>query len=709
MIQTLDRAFPGVAVVDIPMHRASIDSQAHSAPSSLSSNPLNGIRSAFMKSTIGILFGLAFPILLSHSSNAIAADTSLANDFVQATWQLTEKGAATGTFVEKKTNESLRLQGDFFKLLYTDGAIRNSSDFAVVGTPRIETLDANPKASRLAERLGGHQIVVDLASSDDGAKATWKAILRDGSNYLREEVALTAGTKSLPIKELILLDLPVVNARPTGSVDGSPAATKTMFFGLEQPLSINRGEMGYVRCFLPRGSSLNPGETLSASLVMGFVREGQLRREFMTYLERERAHPYRPFLNYNTWYDIGYFSRYDEPALLNAINAFGEELVNKRHVKIDSFLLDDGWDDMETLWRPHHGFPEGFTAVAKTAGKYGAALGFWLSPWGGYGHPKEVRLENGKAQGFEIADGSFSMAGPKYYERFRSLCVDVVKQYDVNQFKFDGIGAGDTSGDNATSGAGGATRDFEAMLRLVAELRALKPDIYINQTTGTWPSPFWLINVDSIWRGGDDHSFAGRGTDRQQWITYRDSDVYTRIVSQSELYPVTSLMLHGMVYAKSANKLNVDPKGDFKSEVRSFFGTGTQMQEMYITPALMTPETWDMLAESARWSRENADVLQDTHWVGGDPSELHVYGWASWSLRKGILTLRNPSSRPAKIEIDVQKIFELPVEAAREYDLTSPYKDQRISSVSLKAGSTYQFTLDPFEVLVFDAAPKTEK
>jgi hypothetical protein len=58
-----------------------------------------------------------------------------------------------------------------------------------------------------------------------------------------------------------------------------------------------------------------PGESYAASLVTGFVPKGQLRRGFLLgYLERERAHPYRPFLHYNSWYDLGYFNKYNEAA-----------------------------------------------------------------------------------------------------------------------------------------------------------------------------------------------------------------------------------------------------------------------------------------------------------------------------------------------------------------------------------------------------------
>ena len=57
---------------------------------------------------------------------------------------------------------------------------------------------------------------------------------------------------------------------------------------------------------------------------------------------------------------------------------------------------------------------------------------------------------------------------------------------------------------------------------------------WINLTTGTWPSPYWLLYGDSIWRGGydtglceTDHRGQSQsshcdGSDhREQWITYR--------------------------------------------------------------------------------------------------------------------------------------------------------------------------------------------
>jgi hypothetical protein len=559
----------------------------------------------------------------------------------------------------------------------------------------------NPSASRFAERLPGKELVADLTSADGNLQVTWRVILRDGSRYLREQVVIKAGNESLPLKAVGMLETPNVTAHATGTVDGSPVADATTFFSVEHPLSINRAEMGYVRCFLPRGAAIQAGEEFDCSLVVGFVRPGQLRRDFLAYLERERAHPYRPYLHYNSWYDIGYFSKYDEAAALNVINTFGEELSVKRGVKLDSFLFDDGWDNDATLWQfDKTNFPNGFAPLQQAAAKYGAAPGIWLSPWGGYGKPHEERIKFGKEQGFEIRDGNFSLAGPKYYERFRGLCVDVVKKYGINQFKFDGIGV------DGNDNSGAALRDFEAMLKLIAELRSLKPDIYINQTTGTWPSPFWLLHADSIWRGGEDHDFVS-GTEpwRERWISYKDNDVHDEVVGRSDLYPLNSLMLHGIIYAKSAHDLNYDTNNIFKSEVRAMFGNGTQLQEMYITPSLMTQENWDTLAEAAKWSRENAATLVDTHWVGGAPAERRVYGWAAWSPKKGILTLRNPAAKGQEIKIDPAKIFELPEGAAQHYTIANPFKDQTVDIAKLHAGEEATFKLQPFEVLVVELLP----
>jgi len=480
-----------------------------------------------------------------------------------------------------------------------------------------------------------------------------------------------------------------------GVVAGSPVVAGNFFLGYEQPMAQNTVDSnGVVRCSFVRNAVLQPGESLDQSCVIGVVRTGQLRRDFLAYLERERARPYRPFLHYNSWYDLRH---YTESQCVNAINGVGQELTVKRGVRIASFLFDDGWDDPRTLWQFHSGLPHGFAPLRAAAQKYHSSLGVWISPFGGYDEPKRLRLEFGSAQGFETNATGFSLAGPKYYQRFHELCAEMIQQYGVNAFKFDGLAAG------ARAGEAGLTRDGDAMLRMIGELRAIRPDLYINQTTGTWPSPFWLLSVDSTWRGGSDHSFYGPGSARQRWITFRDLTTYRNVVQRAPLYPLNSLMVHGILYARYANNLATADDQDFADEVREYFGTGTQLQELYLTPALLDRRNWDDLAEAAKWSQANADVLVDTHWVGGDPGQGEIYGWASWSPRKGILTLRNPGDQPRTFTADVKDLFQLPSGAKSRYRLHSPWKqDRREAFMELRAGEPHTFALPPFAVLVLE-------
>jgi hypothetical protein len=369
---------------------------------------------------------------------------------------------------------------------------------------------------------------------------------------------------------------------------------------------------------------------------------------------------------------------------------------------MDSFLFDDGWDDRKNLWHFHSGFPDGFTPLRQAAARFGAAPGVWLSPWGGYGKPRQERLKYGKERGFELNKGGFALSAPRYYALFRETTLDFIRKFGVNQFKIDGTG-------NADSAFPGAVfdSDFQAAISLIHEWRTVKPNIYINLTTGTYPSPFWLQYADSIWRGGEDHSFLGVGSWRQRWITYRDADTYSGVVMSGPLFPLNSVMLHGLIYAQHAAHLDSDPNHDFAAEVHDYFGSGTQLQELYITHSLLTQKDWDILAEAAKWSRANADTLVDTHWIGGDPAMLEVYGWASWSPRKGILVLRNPSDRPQDYLVDVNTAFELPADAPKSYEARSPWQqDRQEPSITLSANLPYTFHLKPFQVLTLEAAPR---
>jgi hypothetical protein len=204
----------------------------------------------------------------------------------------------------------------------------------------------------------------------------------------------------------------------------------------------------------------------------------------------------------------------------------------------------------------------------------------------------------------------------------------------------------------------------------------------------------------------------GDGSARQKWTTYRDGMILSGTLARGPLYPANSLMIHGIFINHLPLKGNpYDPKNprptyderEITDEIRSFFATGTNLQEMYIAPDLMTPRTWDVLAEAARWARANTAVLVDTHHIGGDPLKGEAYGWASWTPAKAILAVRNPAAQTATMAVDVGQVFELPAGAARKFTLKSPWKeDAGRAAVTLEAGRAHAFQLQPFETLVLE-------
>ncbi|HKI95094.1 MAG TPA: enterotoxin [Gemmatimonadales bacterium] len=660
-------------------------------------------RRDFLERGAAIVGGLAaFPSLARFR---LDGDTfSLTTDGIAAEWTVAGGSFRVGNIADRIGNRAMTPAADAFVLKLQDGGAIRASGMRVTSGPKNEMLHAEGHAARYASRLEGTAVRLELEDPKTGLRATWRAIGRHGSHYLRQEITLRPTYAPVPVSEIVLVDIAAQGAEVVGEVKGSPVVAGNLYFGFEHPLSLHEVDGTHATGVLPRALPLRPGTSFTVSSVIGTTATGQLRRDFLAYLERERAHPYRTFLHYNSWYDLGYFNKYDEAGALDRIHAFGDQLHVKRGVTLKSFLFDDGWDDSKTLWHFNSGFPDGFTNVRKAAAQYGAAPGVWLSPWGGYGKPRQERIEYGKKQGYETNEGGFVLSGPKYYKLFHDTCVNFIKQYGVNQFKFDGTG-------NASHVYPGSKfdSDFDAMISLIGDLRDVEPDLYVNLTTGTYPSPFWLRYCDSIWRGGDDHSFAGVGPAREQWITYRDGDTYAGIVKKGPLYPLNSLMLHGLIYAQHANRLDSDPHNDFRNEVRSYFGTGTQLQEMYITPSLLSDQNWDDLAQAARWSADNAGTLVDTHWVGGDPVQLEPYGWASWSTAKGILVLRNPSDKPQKIDVDVGRTFELPEGTPQTFSASPPWRARpggprpMAMSLRLRAGTPHAFQLEPFEVLTLEA------
>ncbi len=665
------------------------------------------------RTNIFVYVFLFFTALSAAAANGHdAGKYELRGNRLTALFQVANGGIRIVEVKDRRNGEKLR-PGEVFSLQFRDGHVIAASQLRMNAAPVEEQVAPNLAAARQAEQVAGRKLCADLRTRDNSLAVHWCAVMRDNANYLRQEITLRALDQPEYITEVRLFDFEASGARVVGKVAGSPIAAGNFFFGFESPLAASDVKNEQATSILRRVLPLGTGQSITYSSVIGAADPGQLRRDFLAYLEEERAHPYRTFLHYNSWFDLNSTAgeNYDETQVLDRVHAFGEELVRKRGVTMDSFLLDDGWDDTNSLWGFNSGLPDGLTNIRKAAADYGFGIGVWLSPWGGYGVTKAQRTAAGERAGLETVNGGFALSAPRYYALFEKICLKMISKFGVNQFKFDGTG-------NASEVFPGSIfdSDFSAAIHLIERLRQQDPNIYINVSTGTWPSPFWLRYSDNIWRGGDDYKFDGVGSSRQKWITYRDEQTYRNIVVGGPLFPLNSLMLDGIVYADHVEYAthpiprlaasNAELDYDLVDEIHSFFGSGTQLQELYVTPSLLTKQDWDILAEAARWSRTNATVLKDTHWIGGDPEKLEVYGWASWTPQKGIVVLRNPSDHMQEFSLEVGQAFELPLHAPQNYRARSPWAaDQAAAPLDLRASHALRFHLKPFQVLTLEAVP----
>ena len=636
---------------------------------------------------------------------------TLQNDLVAFHFDVTEGRVTNARFdIPGEAGASVVIDEPFS--LIVDGKAVNASALKLDTQIPEETTPANTTLPRLGDHDAAKSFALTFTASDDSYRVVWKPILRDGSNYILFDVTITPLRGDLSLNRLVMLDVTAKNMKQLGTPAGSPVANDRFFFGFHHPTArpLIAGEK--LTFYWNRANmAVKQGETVHQRAAIGIYPKDQRRRAFNYYLERERSHSYHQVLHYNAWYDILHTARTkkaDEAEALERIKTFHSELTVKRGVPVELFMFDDPWDNVSgtatDVWQfdPKRN-PHEWRVMNEVAKKHDASLGVWISPQGGWGG-REVRVATAQKNNlpYVIKDKAFSLSDPPYLARFRAVCFDFIRNQGVCMFKFDGFNENPKN-----------ESEREALVQLIEDMRKEKPDVFINTTCGAWPSPFFLMNSDSIWRGGGDIEMKGVGPARQQSLTYRDWQTYMNVVFQSPLFPVSSVMVMGPVLAPYVHHQGFDtaPLQEWKNEVRSYFGLGVNLQELYIGPTnpdtgktLMTDELWDIVAEGAKWARANEDVLVDAHWVGGDPGKGHVYGVAAWNTKKATLMLRNPSDKPQSIDIEPIKAFEVPQHQKTEsVTMKSPWTDEvDRPAVTLTAGKPHTFNLEPFEVIVLE-------
>ncbi len=497
-----------------------------------------------------------------------------------------------------------------------------------------------------------------------------------------------------------------------GACLGQPVFLNGIWFiGLEHPAGVNIFEAGNTTIKqILSNQNKNSQFVQTCSSVLGTGLNGQIKDGFNDYLNQIRCSKPRPYVLYNTWFDLG--ENMDNKAVSERIKSFQQNL---RVTPLSAFVLDNGWQNPNSIYDINYDkFPDGFKDINSELRKSKTVLGLWMPLSGA----RALNTEWGEPMGYKVSSKQYAgvsyycLNDDKYYEAIKKKIQYYIEKMNVRYFKLDwNIIINDPQS--------GAPQDqINSLIRLLLEMKRISPDVFISLTSfypfpeplpnTAWLSPWWLMYVDTVWSGGYDTGYVNsyQLSLRDQAITYRDGIIYSDFSKKGISFPINSIMTHGFVDG-TLNRIggNNESDNNWTKGIIMEFGRGTQMQELYITPGLLTSSKWSILNKWIIWWQSNFPILITSKMIGGDPVKGEIYGYCSFINGKGgFLVIRNPSSKTKVINIIFNSNIGYNDEEA-DYSLSEIYPCSKELLITVTKGVNLSFVLNGGEVKLIQIKP----
>jgi len=647
----------------------------------------------------------AGPVTVSESGTTIR----LGNDYLERTIAFGGGVVRTTSFRNKVSGGFLEVSGDEFELrLISDDMFRHEDKEPVTLSSRNFRLVSHSVED---EEGGGKRLVFHL--THPGLEVALIYELKPQDFYTRKWIKLESKGHGTPFIDWIAVEK---NRWYTGSFShggfGQPLLTKDLFFGLEYPSGINTARHSSVTLAYYVGVDIPRGGFTTESSAVGVAASGSAHIAFMKYVNEIRMSRPRPFIVFESWDDLPGPMLGSAP-MIKSIRELKENLIDKYGVGLDSVVLDSQWMSFSRLWAiDRKRFPDGFRDVEAAANKMGSGLGLWFSPMGGYGTGREEMIAEGVREGMEVNSTGdfFCLAGRKYSRFFRDISLKMERTYHINYFKMDGINF--TCNQPGHGHPLGIYSREAAMREWIATLEALhaaNPRAFLGNATGPWLSPWWLLYCDDVDYHGRDLNFSETApslTPRQAAMNYSDAMLYKDFKVHHLQFPISSLDAVGLHKGRfNFPQFEHESLDGWKDAVVNCVTTGIMKIDLYISPELLGPEKWQVLAQTLRWTTQNAHPLFDNStMILGDPGKREPYGYLHFSPAKTIVALRNPFIRPSTIslKLDRKAGFE-PTDRTFQAAVEFPYR--MVLPGSFRYGDMLKVGLDGYEQCVVDLRP----
>ena len=433
---------------------------------------------------------------------------------------------------------------------------------------------------------------------------------------------------------------------------------------------------------------------------------------FFAYM-RTFARPERFRLQFNSWYDN--MLDIDTDNIAESFRAVAKGLEEHGVRKLDSYVVDDGWVEYKkaAFWAFRNDrFPNAFHNEKKLMEELGAGFGVWFGPRGGYTEANRYAKNLKKIDYYRCRQSRDICTGaPKYIDALIDRMISFMKEYHVNYFKLDGFSIQPCRSKKHGHPAGGKEEEsvyyysflWEKWLAGFERLRAVNPDVYLNLTSYSHCSPWFLKWVDAVWLNNSaDMYYEGDGSNLDQCLNYRDGRYYDYYVVRQQQFPASCIYNHEPCYGKKNYNPPLPSKShktvcytaeEFTKYLLMCMMRGTGFIELYYSPSMFDDKKWEINARILKWAEENFHILRHSEFFGGIPKTGACYGYAAFEDGKGYIIVRNPSAKAQKFTLPLAKYS-----LRDSHTLRTIYPE---GSATLNAAGALELELAPREIRLF--------
>jgi len=596
------------------------------------------------------------------------------------------------------TGEILEVPEAGFFFEFSSGRTVSSSDFV------LDSISKGKDAE-------GKVLNVKLRSADPplSLKLCYKAP-REG-NWIEQRMSLSCASRGLKLSRITHAKWKIAGAiGPSGPGQVIPATGypigcgqvvffRSFFCAVAHPAAENFCSKEWVSCSIPAEIRLRSGALYSFQpFLIGAGREGAMRRAFHRCLWGLRGRPERMIFLVNDWYWK------DKSRTLEDLKKFAA-VKQKTGVPIDSFTLDDGWSTYTNkeagLWGAllESRFSCTWEDLSAAGRKADIGVSLWFGPIGGYGY-RPRRLPLARALGYEINGDKLCLAGRKYRKYVEEVFSKWAKR-GMDYIKVDGFWPDcRKAGHGHPTGPGGAPARMDALAEVFSAWLRAKPDLRIAYTSGSNPSPFWLLHADYLWRGGADDAFLGKGEPIDRYTTYIDACLWRL---RKTCVPIGAFVTFDLVTRR------ILPSSD-QALSRGFWWLAARTSlhhDWYVHPDDLSLSQWRALARAATWARSHQEVFRFGRMIGGEVRKGEIYGFAAFNGKAGTLAFRNPSLQEKKIAGELADWLELDrSEASGSYLLEAVF-GRTADVLGVHTGKErLELSLPPLGIAVFEVQRK---